>query len=356
MSDASITVTRNPRRILDDKLLTLGDDQDVALVLRSSALAADTALSGVLVGTPVTPALAANPLILANVTASGDILLATNRGGNSEAAIFVDGSAGAVFITPVAGGLTIGLAADAPAPDNAQVHIWKSSAGAVTAHANAQLVVESAGETGIQILSANNANAVINFGDDGSAWVGRFYYNHNDDRFQWNVAGGFRAYLDTDTLQFQQASRIETSTGALALAPAGDLDLAPSGAANGQALNMRIATGTKTTDSGTGTETIPNAIPAGSIVLGVTARVTTILAGSGLTTWSLGLSGDTDRWGTGLALAGNTTVDATDFATDVQPTVYPAATDIVLTAAAGQFDSGVIRYTIHYYALTAPTS
>ena len=124
----------------------------------------------------------------------------------------------------------------------------------------------------------------------------------------------------------------------------------------GQLLNVKVVEGTHTTDSGTGTETISNAIPAGAIVFGVTTRVKTVLAGTSLTTWSIGLSGDTDRWGTGLAVTDEGTTDSTDFATDVQPTAYPAATDIVLTAAAGQFDSGLIRYTVHYYDFTAPTS
>ena len=149
---------------------------------------------------------------------------------------------------------------------------------------------------------------------------------------------------------------VEALAGPVIVAPTTHVILKTGAAPNGQAVNIKTATGTKTTASGTGTETIANAIPAGAVVLGVTARVTTILAGTSLTTWSIGLSVDTDRWGTGLALAAGTTTTGADFATDVQPTVYPAATDLVLTAAAGQFDSGVIRYTVHYYDFTAATS
>lgn len=78
----------------DDALLTLGADNDQVLVNRSTALTANTALTGVLDGTPVTPALAANSLIISNTTASGDILIAADRGGNSENYIWVDSSAG----------------------------------------------------------------------------------------------------------------------------------------------------------------------------------------------------------------------------------------------------------------------
>lgn len=77
----------------DDAIFALGTDSDVALINRSSILGANTALTGVMIGTPVTPAVAANSLILSNVTASGDILLAANLGGNSQAWLWVDTSA-----------------------------------------------------------------------------------------------------------------------------------------------------------------------------------------------------------------------------------------------------------------------
>ena len=61
----------------DDALLTLGAGTDAALVLRSTALSADAELSGVIVGTSDHPGVAANSLIIANQTADGDIMLAT---------------------------------------------------------------------------------------------------------------------------------------------------------------------------------------------------------------------------------------------------------------------------------------
>jgi len=76
----------------DDVPLRLGTGGDIALVNRSTILAANTALTNVLVGTPVTPAVAANSLIVSNITASGDILVATNNGGNSQAYLLIDSS------------------------------------------------------------------------------------------------------------------------------------------------------------------------------------------------------------------------------------------------------------------------
>lgn len=80
--------------IPDDISLRWGTDGDIASRLRSTTLGANTALTGVIVGTPVTPAIAANSFILSNVTADGDILVAAQTGGNSQAWLWVDSSAG----------------------------------------------------------------------------------------------------------------------------------------------------------------------------------------------------------------------------------------------------------------------
>lgn len=123
------------------------------------------------------------------------------------------------------------------------------------------------------------------------------------------------------------------------------------GGSNSQTLNIKTVTGTKTTSSGTGTETISGVVPVG-IVLGVSVRVTTALAGTGLTTFSIGDSSDADRWGTGIAKDAGTTTTIADFTITTVP-IYASADNIVLTAAAGQFDSGALRYTIHYIDITA---
>ena len=78
----------------DDLRFGLGSDLDDVLYHRTAVLGANTAITDVLAGTPVTPAIAANSLILSNVTASGDWLVALNRGGNSEAYLWADSSAG----------------------------------------------------------------------------------------------------------------------------------------------------------------------------------------------------------------------------------------------------------------------
>ena len=84
--------------ITDNLVLGIGTNNDGAIVNRTTVLNANTALTGVTIGTPVTPAVAQNSTIVSNITASGDILVATNRGGNSEAHLWLDGSAGDTYL------------------------------------------------------------------------------------------------------------------------------------------------------------------------------------------------------------------------------------------------------------------
>ena len=113
---ATRTLIANDTPVADDALILLGTDSDQVLLNRSTALLANTALTSVLIGVPISPALAANSLIISNATASGDILIAGNLGGNSRAYFFADVSADTVDLLTAgvsriaiaaAGGVTI---------------------------------------------------------------------------------------------------------------------------------------------------------------------------------------------------------------------------------------------------------
>jgi len=68
----------------DDILFTFGADDDIAFVLNSAGLAANTELTGVIVGTSVyDEAIPANSMIISNITNDGDIVFFTATGGNS---------------------------------------------------------------------------------------------------------------------------------------------------------------------------------------------------------------------------------------------------------------------------------
>lgn len=77
----------------DDTLFGIGTDSDGALINRSTILGATTALTGVVVGTPVSQAVAANSLLIGNVTADGDIAMYVQTGGNSNQFLWADASA-----------------------------------------------------------------------------------------------------------------------------------------------------------------------------------------------------------------------------------------------------------------------
>ena len=90
--------------LADNVFVGLGTNLDQILANNSAGLAANTAWTGALIGTPVTPAIAANSLVISNATASGDILVACNLAGNSQTWLWIDSSA--TLLTLYAGGVT----------------------------------------------------------------------------------------------------------------------------------------------------------------------------------------------------------------------------------------------------------
>ncbi|KKL74362.1 hypothetical protein LCGC14_2065640 [marine sediment metagenome] len=87
----------------DDILLKLGIDGDIAQLLRSALLGANTALDNVLIGSPVSQAIAANSYMLSNVTASGDLAFYVNKAGASQMVLWFDGSTGDSAILAASG-------------------------------------------------------------------------------------------------------------------------------------------------------------------------------------------------------------------------------------------------------------
>lgn len=68
----------------DDVIFGLGDDEDIVFMHRSSVLAADAEITSVIVGTSDHQGVAADSLILSNITEDGDIIMLVNDGGNSK--------------------------------------------------------------------------------------------------------------------------------------------------------------------------------------------------------------------------------------------------------------------------------
>lgn len=114
---------------------------------------------------------------------------------------------------------------------------------------------------------------------------------------------------------------------------------------------------TTVTPSGATTDT-SNFIPAGSVVLGCTARVVTAITGA--TSWSLGPTTDTDRYGTGIAVALNTTTSSTNWvpATAGEGVEWHTnvATALRLTSAGSNFTGGSVRIICLANSMAGPTS
>lgn len=113
---------------------------------------------------------------------------------------------------------------------------------------------------------------------------------------------------------------------------------------------IRTAEATVVTSSGSSV-TASNLIPAGSFVIGLTTRVTTLVTGPA--GYDVGDGADVDRWGNSILVAEDTTSDITDFQSSAL-TLFPAANDVVITSDGVDFTAGEILITVHYMTLVAP--
>ena len=97
------------------------------------------------------------------------------------------------------------------------------------------------------------------------------------------------------------------------------------------------------------TVTASSIIPAGAVVMGVTTKIEVALGdGNGTTGFGVGLAADPNQFGDQAAITENATTDNTDWtATTIQ--CFNAATDIIITAATGDFDgTGTIHVKVFY--------
>jgi hypothetical protein len=106
------------------------------------------------------------------------------------------------------------------------------------------------------------------------------------------------------------------------------------------------------------TLTASSIIPAGAFVVGITGRIeTTYGNGSGLTAFNIGDGVTATRWGTSIAITGDTTVDPSDADANIAFGHFPAANDIVLTSITGDFEAvGTMDIIVHYFELTPATA
>lgn len=94
--------------------------------------------------------------------------------------------------------------------------------------------------------------------------------------------------------------------------------------------------------------TTPVLFPARAIAYGITGRVISAITGAA-TTWDIGVTGDLQRYGSGLGTALNSWVSGPG-----APQVYWSPTALEITAQGGNFAGGTIRLIAHYAELSLP--
>ncbi len=155
-------------------------------------------------------------------------------GSGKDSQIYYDGSDTFWDLQAVGtGGLMLALADSFPSPDSG-LHIWNGSAGAVSAEAGAEFIIETDGNARIQFLTPNSANAFILFGDADSNLSALFGYSHANNRFDFRFEGATRLLYSANTFQFQEETTLGTTAGDLILDPSGDVDLNTNAVKSGQ--------------------------------------------------------------------------------------------------------------------------
>jgi hypothetical protein len=94
--------------------------------------------------------------------------------------------------------------------------------------------------------------------------------------------------------------------------------------------------------------TTPIVFPARAVAYGITGRVISAITGA-VTTWDIGVTGDLQRYGSGLGTALNSWVSGPG-----TPLVYWSPTALEITAQGGDFAGGTIRLVAHYAELALP--
>ncbi|MEM9011821.1 MAG: DUF2793 domain-containing protein [Pseudomonadota bacterium] len=222
-------------------------------------------------------------------------------------------------------------------PAQAQKHVTVNEAIA-RLDALAQLRVVAADLTTPPVTALDGESYLVGAGA-GETWQGRDRQVAIFSNGGWVFATpkmGWRAWDEAraTTLTFDGTAWIENAIAV---------------SVSGAATRNRVVELTHTLSAGASSVTTA-VIPSHASVVGVTARVLTAISGAGVGSWSLGVPGAVDRYGSGLGLA------AGSFALGISgtPVTYYAPTELQITADAGSFDGGVLSLAVHCTELLPP--
>ncbi len=105
---------------------------------------------------------------------------------------------------------------------------------------------------------------------------------------------------------------------------------------------LRVESWQDDVDVSTDTETAID-IPDRASVLAVNTRVITAITGT-VTTFGVGVSGDTSRYGNGIGKG----ADSTNIGMSYHPVTYYSDTPVLLTPDSGSFSTGLVRINVQY--------
>ena len=223
------------------------------------------------------------------------------------------------------------------APSQAQKHVTVNEA-LVRIDAVSQLAVE-ASDGVAPPGEALEGRAYLVSGDpigDWSGQGGKVAVKSNGGWVFIEPQAGWSAW-DKGRSQLLQYDGSEWIGDAVAISPGG-------AATRHQVLEIDHAIGLGATSVATG------AIPANSLVLGVTGRVLEAIEGPGVYTWRLGVAGSENRYGSGLGSAAGSFVHGLTSS----PLAYYSDTDLVFSAEQGSFSGGTVRLSLHVVVLGLP--
>ena len=148
--------------VADDQLFSVGTGNDTVVLNRSTSLSADVEISNVIEGTSDHPGVAANSLLVSNITNDGDMMFLVSDGGNSKGLLKLVGSTGYMNIFPdMQGRLGIGTASP-----QVEVHLNDPGGGTIKFQMTNSTTGEASGN-GL-LISQVGLNTTIDNQEDGT--------------------------------------------------------------------------------------------------------------------------------------------------------------------------------------------
>lgn len=175
-----------------------------------------------------------------------------------------------------------GTNASPPVPDTV-LHVWKGSAGAVAANANAAITIEDDATVYLQFLTPNTSSSGFLFGDVDNAIVGQLTYAHTTNTLNIDINGVYQLAYTDGTLTFQKATVFASTAGNLTLSPAANtvigsvITIDPTATAITNTSNIFITSTAVSLADGAGSTWRAFRVDGNTVTLAGTTQITTEL-------------------------------------------------------------------------------